>query len=120
MNNQVRNLRQVRYNLETDVGEQIVQRHSWYFFIINTIPETERIKQRIITSLSICNELVDLDIGVIISRHSLHGRLITFKSEKGQVEDFSKIYDSSKIYKDRDLRKMNDVTFSRYVQRFIL
>jgi hypothetical protein len=109
------NPRQVRYNMETSTDEQVAMRHQWYFFILNTPIEIGRIQQRILEELATCNNLIQLDSGVIVPKHSLHAKLIQFESNKGEIEDRKKIYNSEKFYQDRNLRPMNEIAFYRYI-----
>ena len=113
------NQRQVRYNMVTDIGIQERMRHEWSFFILNSKTEIDRIQERILEHLAVCDDLNELDSGILIPKEYLHGRLITFKSEKGKIIDRSKIYDSNKFYKDRNLHPMNDIKFEKYCQKFI-
>jgi hypothetical protein len=51
-----RNLRQVRFNVFTDTGEQVAQRHSWTFFILNNHLETARILFMLMTMKNLQKE----------------------------------------------------------------
>jgi len=124
----MKNPRQIRYNKLTDTSTQIGLRHQWTFFILNAKRESEDIKQKIInhfcsnTDFSACDELEELESGMIIPQGSLLGRLITLKSNVGKMrtENRSKIYDTKKWYFDRRLRPMDDVGLDKYISRLNL
>ena len=66
------------------------------------------------------DELEELESGIIISRDSLLGKLITLKSNKGiiSLHDKTKIYATKKWYYDRALKPMSDIEFDNYAARF--
>ncbi|MCD4771001.1 hypothetical protein K8R30_01125 [archaeon] len=120
------NPRQIRYNKQTDISEQIDLRHQWTFFILNARRESRDITQKIVnyfsshTDFSACNELEKLESGIIIPKGSLFGKLITLKSNVGKMEakDYSKIYDTKKWHYDRTLKPMSDIELDIYAMKF--
>ena len=114
-----KNLRQIRYNKKTNTGEQERLRYEWYFFILNTSTEIDRIQERILQELSVCDDLTTTKTGIIVPKNSLAAKLITFRSERGIITDYNKIYRSIKFHKDRNLHPMNDVGLIKYAQKFI-
>jgi len=99
----------------TLTGEQERQRHEWYFFILNTRAEAGKIQERILQYFAPCNEFFEMKSGRLISRNYLEGRLIQFRSDIGKIET-KKIY-LGRFLLDRNLKQMDDVKFSNYLQK---
>jgi len=118
------NPRQIRYNKRTDVSEQVDLRHQWTFFIVNARRESKDITQKIVnyfsshTDFSACDELEKLESGIIVPEGSLFGKLITLKSNVGEIRDRSKIYNTKKWHYDRTLKPMSDIELDIYAMKF--
>jgi hypothetical protein len=109
--------RQIRYNKKTDTGEQVRQRHEWYFFILNAPREIERLEEKIITQFAPSSNYSKLESGVIVPKGSLHGKLITFQSDWGLIRNKWGIYEG-RFGEDRRLRSMNEDAFIKYLDQF--
>ena len=97
--------RQIRYNMKTDTGEQVRCRHNWIFFIVNDLREISRIRQRILEQLAPIDSesFQELAETQIPSSWGIHYEFLIFSSDKGEIPDYRKIYDSGRFKKDRDL-----------------
>ncbi|NPE26927.1 hypothetical protein HNV12_02905 [Methanococcoides sp. SA1] len=123
--NKKNNPRQIRYNMQTDTAEQELLRHYWTFFILNERREASRIQQKVINyfggrDFASCDELTELESGILIREGSLRGKLVTLKSNAGALPPKAKeeIYATNKWYRDRTLKPMSDIQFDTYAARF--
>jgi hypothetical protein len=109
--------RQVRYNIRTDTGEQISQRHRWTIAIINQPREIERIKQRFLENLAPAGDFSFHTKTLIPNSRGLYFEAFSFSSNLGKIEDKEKIYKSNFFYKDRNLfENRNDISWERYLK----
>ena len=112
--------RQIRYNLNTDFGEQIPFRHKWIFLTINEPREIERIQEKIMSQFREHEDLEVIDDNVISNTNGLHYHAIRFVSNCPIIYSYSQIYNSPNFRHDRDLGfDMNDVDVGAYVERLI-
>lgn len=112
--------RQLRYNLQTDTGEQVYLKHRWTVALVNDNREINRIKERIFFQL---NPVDDLNINYessIPNSNGLHCYIFSFSSNKGKFVEPSKIYDSKNFKKDRELRDVEESNLEKYVQRVLI
>jgi len=117
----MKNLRQIRYNIETDTAEQETLRHRWTFFILNEQTEIKRIKERCISKLSQNSEFNKADDYQELAENSipktggLHYLAFAVSSTKGDLtsSDKGKIYTRpQKFTLDRRLTpEKNDIWF---------
>lgn len=110
-----RAIRQVKYNIETDTGDQIYLRYQWTICIINEPIEIKRIKERMLEVIAPSAELRELATNCIKGSGGLHYEAFCIQSEKGNLtsEEKRRVYDNLLAFKkDRDLTsKKNDVWF---------
>lgn len=100
------NLRQVRYHVHTDNGEQIVLRHLWTVCIINAPREVGRIKEKMIAELAPADDYSELSEGLISGTEGLHYLAYSVSSGRGDLraDQWRKIYDApGQVHEDRDL-----------------
>ncbi len=105
------NLRQIKYNMETDTGDQISLRHRWTFFILNEQTEINRIAQRIRNTLAPCDEEDILCEARIPSSDRLRYKAFAISSDKGNFKpgDKGRIYHRPKKFRqDRALTPDKD------------
>ncbi|MBT7102589.1 hypothetical protein HN935_03710 [archaeon] len=113
-----RNPRQIRYNKETISGAQEQWRFQNTFFILNTESQIRIIREKILGALGQCDELEELESGLLIPKGSLHGKLVTVKSNTAEIRDRRRVYNTEAWRYDRTLRSMNDVDFATYCEQF--
>lgn len=101
-----KNLRQIRYNVETTTDEQTTFRHKWIFCMVNRPREIERIRQRSLQALATCGEYHKIIEGLIPKTRGLHYLAYILLANKGQLSEveWKHIYRADdKIKHDRDL-----------------
>jgi len=108
----------MKYNLKTERVEQSELPYIWTFFILNDLGKSRGIEENLLTYFGPCEDWKCRDTGVVVTKGSLHGRLITFKSRMGRMEDKTRIYGGD-FRKDRDLRPLGEVAFYEHVQRML-
>jgi hypothetical protein len=118
MAQRIKNPRQIRYNWEIDTAEQASMRYRWAFLVLNSRRECDRIRDKIIEAMACCADMEELESGIVVPNGSLVGRLITLNSERGDIQDKNRIYNTGKWHKDRALGPMNDIELEVYVSRF--
>lgn len=112
--------RQIRYNFKTNTTEQdIFTRYRWVFLIINEPREIDRIREKIYFQLAPVQEVRNLDKGLINSSGGLHYHFFSFFSEKGKIEEPSKIYNSNNFKKDRDLSERDEIKLTKYLDSIL-
>ena len=114
----IKNPRQIRFNKKTDTGDQALWKYQHTFFILNTTEQIKIIQGKILEALSQCDELEELESGILIPTKSLHGKLITLKSNTTEIKDRSRVYNTEAWHYDRTLKPMNDVQFDIYCDKF--
>ncbi len=109
--------RKVHYNVFTDTGEQVFQRHRWTVAILNEPREIQRIEQRFFRQLAPVNDL-DIHYESLIQKSGgLHCKIFSFSSNQGKIYDHTKIYDSPKFKRNRDLSERNgELDWERYAK----
>lgn len=120
-----KNPRQIRYNMQIDSSQQTITPCHWTFFILNAEREGSEIAQKISkyfsshTDYSICEELEELESGILVKKDSLLGKLITLKSNIADIRkrDRPQIYDTEKWHYDRRLGPMNYDKLNAYCDR---
>jgi len=111
--------RQVRWNLETDTGEQVRPRYKYFFVIINKPKEIRRIRERILGQLASASEFDPLCDYLFENSGGLHGKVFSFLSERGRIEHPEAIYDNLRQFKkDRDLGQRTEEQWIFYLKRF--
>ena len=122
-----RNLRQVRYNLNSHTEDQEPLPHEWTFVLINQHQELDRIEERIYQELRrstpfssevACSDETKYDLKNVVPLDNLHARYLNFRSRAPAIRRKRNIYDSGKFYKDRNLRFLTDVGFDVYIKDF--
>ncbi len=111
--------RQIRYNYKTEVGEQIYLRHRWIFCIINEPREIQRIRERIYLELSPIEDLRNLYESQISNSRGLHCDFFSFSTDKFKIENPKRVYNSKKMYKDRNLQERDDLGLERYLNSIL-
>jgi hypothetical protein len=111
--------RQVRYNIETATGEQEIARHKWTVLIINEPREIKRIKERLYLQLDKIVDFKNLYHEQIDNSGGLHCEVFSFSSSRGKIEDSSKVYNSKRLKRDRDLEERNDVYYDRFLRAIL-
>jgi len=103
----LRQLRQIRYNVETNTDEQAVLRHNWTFFILNEPREIKRLEQRILKTLAPVDEFQELAREQIPNSNGLNYQAFQIKSNKGWLtfDEKRQIYkvDKTQFKHDRQL-----------------
>jgi hypothetical protein len=112
-----RNPRQIRYKKITNTDYQTQWRYNWMFFILNSRRECKAIEDKLITAMAMCDNVVELESGILVPKSSLVGKLITLDTNVGELPPKRTIYDTPKWYHDRNLRSMNDVELQRYAEK---
>jgi len=113
-----RNPRQIRFNKETISGAQEQWRYQHTFFVLNTEAQVGIIQEKILRALGQCDELEELESGLLIPTGSLHGKLIALKSNTAEIRNKTQVYNTENWHYDRTLRPMNDVDFDTYCEQF--
>ena len=113
----------VRYNVRTDTADQSEWAHRWTFFVVNTLTEIGRIKQRVLDALAPTGECAELAEDRIPRSRGLRYEAFALSSNKGvlDAEELRKIYDNPRqIKKDRALNDRNgEIWFGTvYAPRF--
>jgi len=111
--------RQIRYNFETNTGDQIPARHRWTFLIINEPKEIRRIKERIYKQLQMITDFTELDSGLIRGSRGLYYYFFAFSSDKAHIEDKTKIYSSKNFRQDRDLWERGKISLDTYLNSIL-
>ncbi|MBS3094593.1 hypothetical protein J4474_02915 [Candidatus Pacearchaeota archaeon] len=118
-----KNLRQVLYNVETDVGEQVALRHRWTFLLVNDLTELSLIKERILKNLAPSDNYNRHAEGLVQNSGGLHYLAFSLSSENGILrnDQWRKIYDKPEgINSERKFneRKSNpEEWFDKYVSQ---
>jgi hypothetical protein len=113
--------RQIRYYVRTNTDEQASMRHEWTFLIVNEPREIKRITQKLLDYLAPVDNFMDICDASAPYSKGIHCKVLCFSSEKGKLEDKSKIYASKNFRRDRDLAR-DRVTWSAwydYASKFI-
>lgn len=111
--------RQIKYNIRTETGEQTRCRHRWTFLIINESREIERIRGRIYKHLKPVEDMREIDDFGIKGTNGLHCNLFSFSTDKSDVVNPEKIYDSDNFRRDRDLREDDVGKLDKYLSRIL-
>lgn len=113
--------RLVRWNMETETGEQERPPHRYTFAVVNKPSEIERIKQRIIEQLSPSGSYhVNLDL-LVRGSDGIHCRIFSLSSEMGRIENPHKIYNNLRQFKrDRNLADKSDYELQGYAERLVV
>jgi len=112
--------RQIRCYVKTDLDQQVSQRHRWTFLILNVPVEIERIRQKLVEQLAMTSNFDEHYNTPIKGSRGLYCRVVSFLSEKGKLEDKSKIYASKNFRFSRDLSVNRDeIGWADYVSRVI-
>lgn len=112
-------IRQVRWNMFTDSGEQIELRHRYTIAILNEPREIERIKQRFFSELSPLADFTENYDSLIPRTKGLHLKIFSFSSRCGEISNPRVIYYSKNFKKDRDLSDRNECKLEKYAQNLI-
>jgi|GEM_PF-2475327 len=90
-----KNLRQILYHVETDIGEQVSLRHRWTFLIVNSSAESSLIKERILKNLAPSDNYSQHANGLIKNSEGLHYIAFSLSSDTGilRPDQWKKIYD---------------------------
>ena len=107
--------RQIRYNLFTDPGEQVLLRNRWVVAILNEPREIRRIEQRFYEQLSHVDD-VNVHYYSLIKGSGFYCKIISFSSEKSKILSPEKIYASSNFRRDRGLVERSEVDLESYVK----
>ena len=112
--------RQIRWNMTTDSGEQIRNRHRYIFAVINEPREIGRIRERILEQLSPADEFNAICDYVIPGTDGLHCGIFSFSSDRGKIEHPERIYKKPLFFrKDRDLVEETESELFHYLERLV-
>lgn len=110
--------RKVRWNRTLDSGDQIRQRYTYYFAIVNEPREIMRIRDRLFLDVPHASDVEELGDFGVASSNGLHCQIFSFQTDFSDLPDFSKIYQGD-VRQDRGLyeRKLGD--WEPYFERLI-
>ncbi len=111
--------RLVRWNMETDTGEQVRSRNRYTVVIINKPGQIKIIRGRFLTHLAPTKDVYD------ICEHSIPGsdlhRVAFSFSSDSVIRDFDEIYRwPADIRKDRSLSERDEIAMIPYLERLTL
>jgi hypothetical protein len=110
--------RGVRWNIHTDTGEQVRQRHRHLFAVINTQSKIDEIKEKIFRELSVAGDFSPICDYSIFGSNGLHCRVFSLSSDVGRIAHPERIYDNSNQFRrDRDLIPRTEEDMLAYVER---
>ena len=111
--------RKIRWNMETDTGDQTRSRHRYIVAILNEPREIQRIKQRFIEQMR-PYEFRDISDYLIPNSNGLHCVAFSFSSEKGEIEYPNKIYKNrAQFRRDRDLSDRDEQSLFPYIEKLV-
>ena len=111
--------RKVRWNMETDTGEQTRGRYRYTVVILNEPREIDRIKQRFIEQMNPF-EVRDISDYLIPKSNGLHCVIFSFSSEKGKIEYSDKIYKNpAQFRRDRNLTDTDEGRLLSHIEKLV-
>ncbi len=110
--------RQVRWNMETDTGEQVRLRHKYTFLVVNENKEINRITERIFQQLAPVDEYDHIGVYHIKKSNGLLCDVFSFLTDKGRIEHPELIYNNLiNFVHDRDLKSRPEEDILPYLER---
>jgi hypothetical protein len=113
--------RKVRWNRETDTGEQVRLPHRYVVAIVNEPREIARIRQKFLEQMLPVDDFREITEVPISDSNGVHAYIFSFSSGRFEIENRELIYKNLKQFRrDRNLADRSETALLPYIERLVV